>query len=306
MKLGRGERSNPLLWNARPGRVETSVTDLRGLASIHDRFDHRLSMRSFIILSSWGVASLVSQAASSGDELLLIPPASTQTEDSGASRDARGDDLSPTTKTDIAPLFLGLPLEVRQNESSAGDESEDAIPPAPAVSESGQVVGEREVGPPPAPPPKRRASRVDLIPKPLNQITTDISPEAGDLPENLAEYGLAAASPGTQSGSRLMVFEWEPTNLRYGNLYFEDNNTERYGYDFGVFQPLVSVGDFVARMPAIPHKFGERPPWKRRYDLGLHQPGGPVTPFIFEKPKFDSDGITMQYIATTGLIFLIP
>lgn len=88
-------------------------------------------------------------------------------------------------------------------------------------------------------------------------------------------------------------------------LYFEDPNMERCGQGFGIFTEAVSAVRFVGRVPLIPYMMAGQPPCSRvralpdcptcrRFDVEAYVP----------RPSVDA--ITLQSLATVGVIFLIP
>ena len=92
----------------------------------------------------------------------------------------------------------------------------------------------------------------------------------------------------------------EPNYVVYRRLYFEDKNSERYGWDLGPIQPLVSTLCFFKDVALWPHNFASYP--CRRFDTSAGQclPGDPV-PYICYPPEFTTAGL----LAEAGVIGLL-
>ncbi len=63
--------------------------------------------------------------------------------------------------------------------------------------------------------------------------------------------------------------------------YFEDRKLERYGQHFGVFQPVVSYGKFLADLALVPYNMYLDPPYEIEYTLGLYRPGDCVPKLLY-------------------------
>src|SRR5262249_23227871 len=51
----------------------------------------------------------------------------------------------------------------------------------------------------------------------------------------------------------------EPNYVCYDRMYFEERNSERFGWDLGIIQPLVSAGIFFFDVAALPYHVGTDP-----------------------------------------------
>jgi len=81
----------------------------------------------------------------------------------------------------------------------------------------------------------------------------------------------------------------EPPYVCYRRLYFEQINSERYGWDLGLGYPLLSAGVFFWDVALLPyHAFTE--PF-RRYECnaGYCLPGDPV-PLLLYPPELNLPG----------------
>jgi hypothetical protein len=95
----------------------------------------------------------------------------------------------------------------------------------------------------------------------------------------------------------------EPPYVCYRRLYFEQINSERYGWDLGLGHPLLSAGIFFTDVALLPyHAFTE--PF-RRYECnaGYYLPGDPV-PLMLYPPELNAPGLLAE-AAVIGLCFAI-
>jgi len=95
----------------------------------------------------------------------------------------------------------------------------------------------------------------------------------------------------------------EPAYVCYGRLYFEQINSERYGWDFGCLHPLVSVGIFYFDVLTLPYHAGTD--LCRRYECNAGYPlvGEPV-PLRLYRPKLSATG-ALSEAATVALLAVI-
>jgi hypothetical protein len=97
----------------------------------------------------------------------------------------------------------------------------------------------------------------------------------------------------------------EPNYVCYGRLFFEDLNTDRYGFGLGVVQPLVSTGLFYLDILTLPYHMGTDPCRHYECNAGYCLPGDPV-PYLLYPPKLSVTGLTMEGLAVTGLSAAFP
>jgi hypothetical protein len=95
----------------------------------------------------------------------------------------------------------------------------------------------------------------------------------------------------------------EPAYLCYGRLYFEQINSERYGWDLGPLHPLLSASIFYADLAAFPYHAATDP--LRRYECnpGYALPGTPM-PLLWYRPELNWAGLAAE-AATVGTLFAI-
>ncbi len=96
-----------------------------------------------------------------------------------------------------------------------------------------------------------------------------------------------------------------PNYVCYHPLYFERKNTERYGWDWSIFQPIVSTAAFYADVIIFPYNVGVMPPWACECNAGYFLPGDPV-PYYFYVPPFSWKGAALQTAVIAGGIAALP
>ena len=73
-----------------------------------------------------------------------------------------------------------------------------------------------------------------------------------------------------------LVESVEPGYVCYGRLYFEQPNSERYGWDLGIFQPVAATGVFCVDSLLLPVKLATLPLRCHECSAGKCLPGDPV------------------------------
>ncbi len=158
---------------------------------------------------------------------------------------------------------------------------------------------------------QQQAAQVDgRQSKSVSQISLNIKPQAGPLPDDRAQVAFAPLGetvhlPGTARNVRGHTKYWQASLLNHQPLYFEDINLERHGYSYGVLQPVVSGTQFFATLPALPYLMTAQPPQTTRYTLGETRPGNHAS-YIYQYPPLNADAAIVQAGVVTGLYFIIP
>jgi hypothetical protein len=85
----------------------------------------------------------------------------------------------------------------------------------------------------------------------------------------------------------------EPNYVVHKDLLFEEVNAERYGWEFGPIQPLVSTAYFLKDVLLLPNNLAAYP--HRHFDTsaGKCQPGDPV-PYIVYPPEITWTGLAAE------------
>lgn len=97
----------------------------------------------------------------------------------------------------------------------------------------------------------------------------------------------------------------EPNVVCYRPLYFEDKNTERYGWDFSIFQPIVSTGKFYLDLVTLPYQMGAHPPCCCECNTGYFLPGDPA-PYLLYVPPPSLAGAAAQTAVMVGGAAIFP
>lgn len=97
----------------------------------------------------------------------------------------------------------------------------------------------------------------------------------------------------------------EPNYVCYGRLLFEDKNTERYGWDFGILQPVVSTAKFYADVVTLPYHVATAPCRCYECSAGLCLPGDPV-PYLCYPPELSATGALGEGAAIAAILAIFP
>ena len=92
----------------------------------------------------------------------------------------------------------------------------------------------------------------------------------------------------------------EPSYVVYRRLYFEEKNTERYGWNIGLLQPTISTLVFFRDVLLFPHNFAAFPCRRFETNAGQCQPGDPV-PYKWYPPELTATGL----LAEVGMVALL-
>lgn len=97
----------------------------------------------------------------------------------------------------------------------------------------------------------------------------------------------------------------EPNYVVYRRLFFEDKNSERYGWSMGPLQPLTDLGTFLGNFSNLPYNFFSFPGLWFDSNAGLCLPGDPV-PYLLYPPGFSVSGFAGQAAVTVALYAIFP
>jgi hypothetical protein len=97
----------------------------------------------------------------------------------------------------------------------------------------------------------------------------------------------------------------EPNYVSYDRLYFEDRNSERYGWDLGLLQPFISAGYFYTDLALVPYRFFSEPCRCHDTSAGLCLPGDPV-PYTLYPVGASVKGGMGEAAAIISLVLLFP
>src|SRR5262245_44728124 len=188
--------------------------------------------------------------------------------------------------------------------------------PAPAATGVQQVAalqqpfGPGDTGPVKLPPSVEEALKSKKIPGPEvifnikteRQILSEIRREVGDnvtfatFPSDLPldKGGYQPLSTEAFAGRTFppAIRKAEPGYVVHHRLYFEELNSERYGWEVGPLQPFISTGYFFYDLAMMPYNFATRP--CQRYDTsyGKCLPGDSVPYILYPQECSVIGGLT--------------
>jgi hypothetical protein len=97
----------------------------------------------------------------------------------------------------------------------------------------------------------------------------------------------------------------EPSFVMHGRLFFEQPAFERYGWDLGIIQPVVSAGLFYWDAFTLPYNWGTHPFQRYESSAGHCLPGDPV-PLLLPPPEIRVSGLVAQTSALFGVFLAFP
>lgn len=138
-------------------------------------------------------------------------------------------------------------------------------------------------------------------PKPIGRETLPPSEKVREL----LTQAFPPAAPRSVLGAPVSTLQLEPGYVVHRRLYFEEKNSERYGWNLGIAQPFVSAGYFYKDLLLYPMKLASNP--RERYDTnaGKAMAGSPV-PYLLYPPELTFGGMVVGSTAYVGAIFLLP
>lgn len=143
-----------------------------------------------------------------------------------------------------------------------------------------------------------KAQKVDAVPKKLEDMTP-----FPVLPPTVP--------PGTKFVAKTESLPpghvtYEPGFIIHRHLHFEERNSERYGWDFGLATPLVSTAAFYKDVIFLPYKLGGAlAAGKMDTNAGKCLPGSP-TPYYLYPPGLSITGTAAEGLIVVGLAAVIP
>jgi hypothetical protein len=97
----------------------------------------------------------------------------------------------------------------------------------------------------------------------------------------------------------------EPDYVVHRRLYFEEKNSERYGWDIGIAQPFVSALYFYRDTLLWPARLASNPFERYSASAGKCLPGSPV-PYFLYPPEIDLFGATVGAGTIIGVAAMFP
>jgi hypothetical protein len=156
------------------------------------------------------------------------------------------------------------------------------------------------------PPGRERISRLDsdaTLQERIRQETKEIDPtEIVVFPEEPILSRETYQGRGTLWPRRNMLVE--PNYTCYKQLYFQDLNAERYGWDLGIFHPAVATAKFWYDFALFPAHWAIDP-CGNDCNTGYCLPGDP-TPFLLYPPELTVRGSIVEVATILALVAIFP
>jgi hypothetical protein len=97
----------------------------------------------------------------------------------------------------------------------------------------------------------------------------------------------------------------EPNYVCHCRLLFEDRNSERFGWDFGILQPVVAASKFYADIVTLPYHLATAPCRCQECSAGLCLPGDPM-PYLCYPTELSATGALAEVGAIAGILAIFP
>jgi hypothetical protein len=97
----------------------------------------------------------------------------------------------------------------------------------------------------------------------------------------------------------------EPNYVCYSRLFFEEKNSERYGWDLGPVQPIVSTAAFYKDLIFLPYHMFTNPCRWYECSAGYCLPGDPV-PYLCYPPQLSLTGSLAEIATGVALFAMFP
>ena len=102
-----------------------------------------------------------------------------------------------------------------------------------------------------------------------------------------------------------MAVTAEADYVLYRKLFFEEKNSERYGWDLGIVGPIVSAGAFYWDLALTPYQIASLPLRRFESNAGLCLPGDPV-PYRLYPPNMSATGTLFEAGVIVALFAIFP
>jgi hypothetical protein len=143
------------------------------------------------------------------------------------------------------------------------------------------------------PPSRERLFRIEAEDSLFERIKQEFRQRSdrAEFPKEVKSVQLDAVRPPRTHPP--MATHYVAPFVCYHPLWFEEKNSERYGWELGVLQPLASATHFFANVALMPYHFTAEKPWSCEANVGYYRPGDPV-PLFFYTPRFSWPAVGAQ------------
>lgn len=237
-------------------------------------------------------ARLAAQAReSNADQVDAATPGDLDASSSPVTDDAIDLDLppSPLFTTESSPWLGARDIPVKS--ASTSREAHQGGESAPEL-EAAEIGGRR-----------RRVRHItEIEPFPNADADRDIRSYAREQALEMgADYG---SQPYAERVFPGLAAAWEPSNLFYRPLYFEDVPLERYGHTHGLLQPIKSIGKFSVQLIGLPYQMTIDPPHTCNSGLGYYRPGD-CAPHLHYQVPLNGKAALVEGLFITGMVFVL-
>jgi hypothetical protein len=237
---------------------------------------------------------------------LTDPPPVPQGQDSNNQASALAQAISsPADAPSWRPRGLGALAAARTSMGLQAEESEQQA--TPFNPRGGLETDERTPGyqiqlEPPGP---ERLFKLDSEPALHERWQQQANDQQLTGPIQFPEEPILSKEPYTPRVFPPNTEQVEPHYVCYKRLYFEDLNSERYGWDLGFIQPFVSAGIFFWDVATLPYHMGTEPCRCYECSAGYCLPGDPV-PYLIYPPELSLTGAILEAGTIVGLYGIFP
>ena len=172
-----------------------------------------------------------------------------------------------------------------------------------------QIDGLDETLPLPNLNPRKDQATIPLDLRPTSQITIDIAPPSGTMPDDRS--GLLVVSPinpwDYARGDSIVQYQWEVPIVCHGPLYFDDVPLEHFGQTrCRCLQFAISTVKFAGDMIILPYKMALDHPHTPTYTLRTWPRPGSPAPCVRRTIPFELKPLLVQAGVVLAIVFIFP
>jgi hypothetical protein len=178
-----------------------------------------------------------------------------------------------------------------------------APPPAPA--------SEADLPSQPGPAPAVQQFDLDQVNagldiRPLRETSIRLAPTSAAPPNPAGNVYAGVVDQRNSQGWLAPMYSAHTAGVSYQPLYFEEINLERYGYNYGCLQPVLSAAKFYGTLPLLPYKMADQPPCSSESNLELSPAATAAAPVPCLRRPFNPKAAAVQAGVVAGAFLLIP
>ncbi len=155
------------------------------------------------------------------------------------------------------------------------------------------------------PPGPQRLYRLDSEAEMMERMRQEAKERSSPERITFPEEPIVSKLPYTGRTFPAMACSVEPNYVLYRRLFFEERNSERYGWDLGILNPFVSAGAFYWDLALLPYQVGSLPFRRFESNAGLCLPGDAV-PYMLYPPNWSVTGSVAEAGVIVALFAIFP